>query len=131
VHVAGLIVNFEDRFVESADPERGTPLFVFKRLHGDTQRPIDAHPLDRVGDRPAPYNRGAPPSAFEKEIWDHFWTIARDETKTAARGIRAMTGVSVYWPAEKGKRYLIELRAGGGLTQKEVGAVPPDARPPA
>jgi hypothetical protein len=131
VHVAGWIVNFEDRYIEGGDPERGNPLFLFKRLHGDSQKPIDAHPLDRDGDLPAAYRRGGPPSELEREIWDRFWEISRDEKQTKARGIRAMGGTSVYWPAEKGKRYRLEMRAGGGLTKQEVGPVPPPGQPAA
>jgi hypothetical protein len=129
VHVAGWVVNFEDRYIENADPERGAPLFLFKSLYGEFQKPADGFPLDKVGTRPGPYNRGGPMSAFEKQIWDKFWEIANDEKKAQSLGIAGNHGSTAFLRVKEGRRYKLELRAGGGLTFTPAGEAPKPVKP--
>lgn len=116
VHISGWIVKFEDRFIESADPDRGTSLFVFKSLYGDEQRPIDGFPLDEAGRRPVAYSDGKQMSDFEKRIWDDFWGLAHDKAKAESLGVRASHGTTVFIQAQKGATYRISLRASDGLS---------------
>ncbi|HTN75493.1 MAG TPA: hypothetical protein VL096_09610 [Pirellulaceae bacterium] len=129
VHVSGWIVKFEDQYVENADPDRGTSLFLFKSLYGDSQKPIDGFPLDKAGTRPGAYNHGQQITDFEKRIWDDFWNIASDEGKSKSLGIRSSHGETVYFPVAKGKRYKISLRADGGLSFKPDGDAPKPIKP--
>src|SRR5688500_2405895 len=49
VFVDAWVVEFEDKYVEEADLERGTSLILFKRLFGNDQKPDDGYPLDEHG----------------------------------------------------------------------------------
>ncbi len=126
VHVDGLVVKFDDRSIEEADPLRATSLFLFKRLYGDKQKPEEGFSIDRQGAQPAAYATGRPMSDFEREIWDRFWEYANDAEKQAKAGIRAAHGQGVYQKVMPGKRYRLQLRASDGLS-----LVPEDMGKPA
>jgi hypothetical protein len=114
VFVDAWIVEFEDKYVEVADIERGTSLLLFKRLFGNDQKPDDGYPLDQHGAAPNAYARGGKMSDFEKSIFDDFWSIANDKDKASEKGIKANYGSADYLKVEKGKSYTVELRASGG-----------------
>jgi hypothetical protein len=124
VYVDGLVVKFDDKYVEAADLDRSTSLFVFKRIYSDTQNPRDGFPLDTVGSQPLAYSRGGKPSEFEQRIWDDFWSVANDRQKAEMLGIRAAHGEAVSIKPERGLSYRLELRASGGLTVKPDGRAP-------
>ena len=124
-HIAGWIVKFEDRFVESADPERGTSLFAFKSIYGNEQKPIDGFPLDKPGKRPKAYGTGREVSSFEQQIWDDFWNLAHDKARKEALGVRASHGQSVFVEnARPGLRWQVRLRSSGDLTLEPKGESP-------
>lgn len=124
IHIAGWIVKFEDRFVETADPERGTSLFAFRGIHGSEQKPVDAFPLDAPGKRPSAYGNGNEVSDFEQRIWDDFWNLAHDASKQKSLGVRSAHGTEVFIEARKGWRYQIRLRASDDLSIEQQGESP-------
>jgi hypothetical protein len=123
VYIDGWVVQFEDKYVEAADLERGTSLLLFKRIFGSGQKPDDGFPLDEVGSAPRKYARGGRMSDFEKKIWDDFWNIASDSAKAEALGIKAAHGVAPYVKVKKGSTHRISLRASGQpfLVSEEAG----------
>jgi hypothetical protein len=132
VYIDGWVVQFDDKYVEQADLERGTSLLLFKRIFGSGQKPDDGFPLDEVGSAPRKYARGGKMSDFEKKIWDDFWAISNDPAKAAALGIKASHGVAPYMKVQKGTTYKIQLRASGqpSLVAEEVPpAVPGEKQP--
>ena len=131
VYIDGWVVQFDDKYVEQADLERGTSLLLFKRIFGSGQKPDDGFPLDEVGSAPRKYARGGKMSDFEKKIWDDFWNIANDPAKATALGIKASHGVAPYMKVHKGTTYKIQLRASGqpSLVAEEV-APPPTGKQP-
>ncbi|QDU96092.1 hypothetical protein [Lignipirellula cremea] len=129
VYVDAWIVKFDDHYVEEADLARATSLVLFHRIFGEKQSPQDGFSLDVPGTRPTAYARGTAMSEFEKNIWDEFWTIANDQERAHAMGIRAAHGQAVSIKAEPGKTYLIELRASDGLSLKPEDAVLPSRNP--
>jgi hypothetical protein len=110
------VVKFDDKYVESADLERGTSLVLFRRIFGEKQQPIDGFPLDEVGSAPRAYLRGGKMSDFEKQIWDDFWVIANDPERAEQMGIRAAHGLALSMKVQKGKSYTVQLRASDGLS---------------
>ena len=116
VYVDSWIVKFDDKYVEQADIHRSTSLVLFRRIFGAAQEPRNGFSLDTEGRRPGAYDRGGKISAFERRIWDDFWSVANDEQKQAELGIRAAHGEAPSIKMEKGKAYRITLRASGGLT---------------
>ncbi|MDA7951354.1 MAG: hypothetical protein MPJ24_07675 [Pirellulaceae bacterium] len=116
LHVSGWIVKFEDHYIENADLNRGTSIFLFKKLYGDFQTPNEGFSLDPVGVRPSVYARNGEPSPFEQKIWSDFWNISIDPAKAHELGIRAAHGEAVSTKLRKGMTYRFQLRASGGLT---------------
>jgi hypothetical protein len=126
IYIDGLSVTFRDEFVETADLERGTSLFSFKRLFTDKQKPEDGVPIDDVGARPMAYGKGGQLSDFEQHIWDNFWTIANDEKQSGELGIANIHGNAPSIKPMKGHSYTFELRASGGPKLRHEGQMPTD-----
>ncbi len=124
VYVDNWVVKFDDKYVEQAEIDRATSLVLFRRIFGEAQTPNDGIPLDAVGSRPQAYGNGNEMSAFEKQIWDDFWTIANDAAQAKEMGIRAAHGEAPSMKLQKGKSYKIQLRASDGLS------ITPDSGPP-
>ena len=116
IYVDNWIVKFDDKFIESADIERGTSLCLFRRIFGENQSPIDGFSLDEVGMRPQAYARGGGMSEFEKAIWKDFWEFANDPRRAADMGIRAANGEAVSVKVREGMKYSLELRSSGGMS---------------
>jgi hypothetical protein len=116
IYIDNWIVQFDDKFVEAADIEKGTSLCLFRRIFAENQAPEDAYSLDEVGMRPQAYARGGVISDFEKGIWSKFWDFANDPEKAAEKGIRAANGQSVSIQLRPDMSYSVQLRASGGLS---------------
>lgn len=132
VYVDYRLVKFEDQYVEEADIDKGATLFLFDRIFTDKLAPEKGFTLDNVGERPKAYATGGKMSAFEREIWENFWTLANDEKKSKEFGIRSVHGQANSFPAKKGKRYTINVRASDGMsvTPEDLPASPSDNQPP-
>jgi len=88
IYIDNWVVQFEDKFVEAADIEKGTSLCLFRRIFSESQSPEKGFSLDEVGMRPQAYSRGGEMTDFEKTIWTQFWDIANDPDKAASMGIQ-------------------------------------------
>lgn len=124
VYVDNWVVKFEDKYIEQAEIDRSTSLVLFRRIFGESQTPNDGFLLEQVGSRPQAYGDSERMSAFEKKIWNEFWTIANNKEKAEELGIRAVHGEAVSIKLKAGKSYRILLRASDGLS------IIPDSRPP-
>lgn len=116
VHVDALVISFEDEYVEKGDPLKGTALCLFRRIHGDEQKPSDAFPLDPVRTRPVAYSRGGQPSEFEKKLWEDFWEYANNPKKAEDAGVRTAQGKVSYTKLRPMMRYRLMLRSTGDFT---------------
>jgi hypothetical protein len=120
IYVDNWIVQFDDKFVEAADIEKGTSLCLFRRIFCENQSPTQAYSLDEVGMRPQAYSRGGELSDFEKEIWSKFWDFANDKSKAEAMGIRAANGEAISIQVRPDMSYQIQLRSSGGLSIEPI-----------
>lgn len=113
-YVEALVIKFDDQLVEAGDPWRGASLCLFRRLFSETQRPEQGVLLDPPGQEPVGYadDDHQPADA----LWRNFWELADDPEAAAARGVRALHGEAPFVELRDGRRYLVELRASGGLT---------------
>jgi hypothetical protein len=116
VYVDALVIKFEDEFVTAGDALKGRSLLLFRRIFGDRHRPVDAHVLDREGQMPQAYAAEKAPSAFERELWAQFWTLANDPAEARRRGLRALHGEAVSTKLRKGMVYAVTFRSTGELT---------------
>jgi hypothetical protein len=121
VYVDALVVQFDRAFVENGDALRGKSLLLFRRAFGDEQKPVDGVPLFR-GDSASPIPEvaqvDAHPSAFETEVWTHFWELANDPKLAASKGVRIAEGEAPHVKVVPGQVYQLRLRAAGGLEMK-------------
>jgi hypothetical protein len=116
VYVDTLVIKFEDEFVTAGDALKGRSLLLFRRIFGDRHRPVDAHVLDREGQMPQAYAAEKAPSAFERELWAQFWTLANDPAEAKRRGVRALHGEAVSTKLRKGGVYAVTFRSTGELS---------------
>lgn len=116
IYVDCLLVKFLDQYVEEADIDKGATLYLFERIFSDKLAPEKGYALDEANDRPKAYATGGKMTAFEKQIWKDFWTLANDPQKASEFGIRAAHGQANHFKAVKGKRYRVEVRASDGMT---------------
>lgn len=116
VYVDALVIKFEDEFVIAGDALKGRSLLLFRRIFGDRHRPVDAHVLDKEGQMPQAYAAEKAPSAFERELWAQFWTLANDPAEAKRRGVRALHGEAVSTKLRKGGGYAVTFRSTGELT---------------
>lgn len=114
------IVKFEDRYIEQADVLRGASLCIFKGLWGELDGPMGGHSLDALTQTtqspPGIYRHAADVTAFERQIWHDFWSVANDRRRQREMGIRANHGEAPYVLVEPGMTYHVELRASGGVS---------------
>lgn len=129
VYVDYWVAKFEDKYVEAADLERGTSICLFNRVFGEFQKPNEGFQIEEPGKRPGPRVHSTVMSAFEKKIWDDFWSIANSPQQAAALGIRALHGDAVSIKVQKGKTYRITVRASGGPEIEPEDKAPPPAPP--
>jgi hypothetical protein len=120
VYVDFWLAKFEDKYIEENDLLRSTTLCMFKSIYGEKEAPADGSRIEKPWVRPAAYAGGSKMTEFEERIWRDFWTIANDQSKSKELGIRANHGQAIYFKAEQGQQYLIELRASDGLSIKPV-----------
>jgi hypothetical protein len=116
VYVDTLVIKFEDAFITAGDALKGRSLLLFRRIFGDRHRPVDAHVLDKEGQMPHAYAAEKAPSAFERDLWAQFWTLANDAAEAKRRGVRALHGEAVSTKLRKGGVYAVTFRSTGELT---------------
>ncbi|TAH36983.1 MAG: hypothetical protein EYC70_08345 [Planctomycetota bacterium] len=115
-YVDALVIKFDDSLVEAGDALRGTSVCLFRRLFGEYQQPSDGFPLDPVGMRPLPYSVEGEASPLESDLWRRFWDYANDPSLAEQHGVRAVHGEAPYMELRPDARYIVELRASGGLS---------------
>jgi hypothetical protein len=120
VYVDALVIKFEDEFVTAGDALKGRSLLLFRRIFGDRARPVEAHVLDREGQMPQAYAAEKAPSAFERELWAQFWTLANDPAEAKRRGVRALHGEAVSTRLRPGALYAVTFRSTGELTIQPI-----------
>ena len=116
IYVESLVIKFEDSYVESADPLRGTSLCLFRRIFGENQSPEEGTLLDPSGELPAAYAGDTTPTPLHRSLWERFWDYANDPELARELGVRAIHGEAPFIEARPGKTYRLQLRASDGLT---------------
>ncbi len=111
------LAQFEDQYIEQADPLRGASIFTFKRIYGDDMKPSDGFSLDDFS-KPAGIYAQSEASDFANQIWEDFGNVCNDQTRQNELGIRAVYGQANYVPPVEGQTYEITVRASGGVGLK-------------
>lgn len=115
LYIDYLVVQFDDRFVEEADPLRGKALCLLQSIFSDRQEPGDGFRIDTVGTRPSVYGDGQKLNEFQQEIWRNFWDIAHDVERQQSLGVRSVNGQAVSMKLREGYTYTFTIRSDGGF----------------
>lgn len=118
LYVEGLVVKFEDEFVEGGDMLRGTSVALFKRVFSENQAPSEGYEIDRPRMHPLPHRGDNMPDEFYGELWERFWDYANDPELASSKGVRAIHAEAPSIELRPDKSYRVELRSSGGLTIK-------------
>jgi len=116
LYIEGLVIKFDDDYVEGGDLLRGTSVAIFKRMFSENQAPSEGVEIDRPRIHPLPHRGDNLPDPFYEDLWERFWDYANDPELAASKGVRAMHGEAPSIELRPGKTYRVELRASGGLT---------------
>jgi len=114
-YLESLVIKFEDSFVEQGDAFRGSSLCLFRRLFSEVLSPEEGVVLDPVGETPEPYSDDRDLQVLDR-LWLRFWDYANDPAAAAEAGVRAIHGEAPFIEMRPGARYIVELRASGGLS---------------
>ena len=118
LYVEGLVIKFEDGFVEAGDELRGSSVAILKRVFSEHQAPSEGTPLDTPRMHPLPGRDDDVGNPFYEDLWERFWDYANDPAAAAEKGVRAMHAEAPSIELREGKTYRVELRSSGGLSIK-------------
>jgi hypothetical protein len=120
VHVSGLVIKFEQSFVEEGEDLRGRSILLFDKIYGDHEGRENGQSLDKPGLPPTVYNDPNPRAEkFERELWGRFWQMANDASQRKSAGVDVAYGQSVFLQFKPGKRYTVRLQNNGGPLLEE------------
>ena len=109
------VAQFDDRYIEQADPLRGASIFTFKKIYGDEMNPADGYSLDDFS-KPAGIYAESEASEFAAKIWEDFGNVCNNRELQDDLGIRAAFGQANHLPPEEGKTYEITIRSSGSVS---------------
>ena len=115
-YIEAWVVKFEDEYVEKGDLLRSASICMFRRVFGESQRPIDGFRLDEDGRLPSVYRAGEEMPEFERKLWSRFWDYANDPVLAQKEGVRASHGDNPSIQLRPGMSYRLELRSSAGLS---------------
>lgn len=116
LYIEGLVIKFNDTYVEAGDYLRGTSVAIFKRVFSENQAPSEGVEIDRPRMHPLPHRNDNLPDPYYEDLWERFWDYANDPDLAAEKGVRAMHGEAPSIELRPGKTYRVELRSSGGLS---------------
>ena len=116
LYVEGLVIKFDDSFVEGGDLLRGSSVAILRRAFSENQAPNEGTPLDTPRMHPLPGHDDDIGDPFYEDLWEGFWDYANDPEAAAEKGVRAMHAEAPSIELREGKTYRVELRASGGLS---------------
>lgn len=109
------VAQFEDKYIEQADPLRSASIFTFKKIYGDEMKPADGFSLDDFS-KPAGIYAQSEASEFAQQIWQDFGNVCNDKNRQEELGIRAVSGQANYLPPKEGQTYQITIGARGRVS---------------
>lgn len=114
-----MIIKFDHRYIQEADPARGSSLALFRRIFGDQQTAEGAPELAALA-RP-PRRSDTPESKLHAELWARFWEMIDDPALAAQYGARVVQIEAPAIPLRENDIWEVTLDAVGGLNVKKIG----------
>lgn len=120
IYLDGVIVKFDDSYVESGDALRGTSVALFKRIFSEQVSANDGIVIDSKNKHPLPFQGDDLPDPLYQQLFERIWDYANSPEESEKLGVRAIHGEAVSIEAREGKTYRVELRQSDGLSLKAV-----------
>lgn len=114
VHFDALIVSFSGQAVVDGG-ERS--LYLWRRVYGETQAPVDGFFVESPGVEPARYEGLLAPLKQDEQqlFWNAIWELANDPEALQSYGINAIYGNAVYKRMRPGLIYIFKFTPTGQL----------------
>lgn len=116
LYIDGVVVKFDDTYVEQGDELRGTSVCLFQRMFSDKVSPVNGIKLDSKYPHPLPFQGDDLPDPLYNQLFERIWDYANDPEAAGKLGVRNIQGEAPYIEARPGKTYRVELRQSGGLS---------------
>ena len=116
LYIDGLVIKFNDDYVESGDALRGTSVCLFQGLFSDKVSPENGIKIDSKLPHPLPFQGDNLPDPLYTQLFEKIWDYANNPAEAESLGVRAIQGEAPSVEARPGKTYRIELRQSGGIT---------------
>lgn len=116
LYIDGLVIKFDDNYVESGDALRGTSVCLFQGLFSDKVSPEEGIKIDSKFPHPLPFQGDKLPDPLYTQLFEKIWDYANDPAAAEQLGVRAIQGEAPSIEARPGKTYRVELRQSGGMT---------------
>lgn len=116
LYFEGLVIKFEDDYVEAGDELRGTSVCLFQGIFTDKVSPENGIKIDSEVPHPLPFQGDNLPDPLYTQLFEKIWDYANDPEEARKLGVRAIQGEAPSIEARQGKTYRIELRQSGGIT---------------
>ncbi|MFT5731959.1 MAG: putative coiled-coil protein SlyX [Planctomycetota bacterium] len=118
LYIDGLVIKFEDDYIEAGDALRGTSVCLFQGLFSDKVSPENGIKIDSKVPHPLPFQGDNLPDPLYTHLFEKIWDYANDPVEARRLGVRAIQGEAPSIEARPGKTYRVELRQSGGITIK-------------
>ncbi len=116
LYIDGLVIKFNDDFIEAGDALRGTSVCLFQGLFSDKVSPEDGIKIDSKVPHPLPFQGDKLPDPLYTQLFEKIWDYANNPSEARSLGVRAIQGEAPSIEARPGKTYRVELRQSGGIT---------------
>jgi hypothetical protein len=116
-YVEGLVIKFENEYVEKGDALKGSTIVLFRRIFGSAQAPDLGCPIDSGAEGGVPniYRVSGKPSPFEADLWKRFWYYAEHPEEAEKLGVRVAQIEAVGGRLVPGAVYNVSVEAKGGM----------------
>lgn len=119
IHFDALIVKFDNSYVQDG---RERALYLWRRVYGETMRPMDGLPIEAPGSTPERYHDLAAKLSLNEQtmFWDAIWSLSNDPEALRAHGIQAVSGGVVYKKLRPGLIYMFKMGNAGQFVMETV-----------
>ncbi|MBI4971522.1 MAG: hypothetical protein HZC17_06770 [Candidatus Omnitrophica bacterium] len=121
IQFQSLVIRFKDKFVESGDALKGKSVYIFLKAFVLEKPETQIMTITPINEIPDGYKIPNATNAFEKKLWEKFWSYALDPATREHDGVKSAqieAPGSVFVP---GTIYTLKIEHDGGLridTQK-------------
>ncbi|MBU1726030.1 MAG: hypothetical protein KJ880_00125 [Candidatus Omnitrophica bacterium] len=115
IQFQSMVIRFDDFYVKKGDPLKGKSAYLFMKAFAFNGKNAEVFDINTINEIPSGYKIEKPESAFEKKLWERFWSYALEPKEAKKMGIR---NAQIEAPGTKfvpGMLYTIKIEHDGGM----------------